>query len=575
MSKKKNKSNKKELQQKLDATKGKLEKTELKPGEKLASLIEKDMKKMKRHDKTRTAEILSIFAKYNFYANGLSPEDLRLTLEDMGPTYVKIGQIMSSRVDMLPQEYCDELGKLRANVKPLEAEVARAVIEQETGKKINEIYSEFRDEPLGSASVGQAHYAVLKDGTKVVTKVQRPLIAETMRKDFVLLKKLAALLNVVGDAEDNDEAIDLMSVIEELEAVTEEELDFRIEAENTKFFKENCVEDETKVTCPTVIDELTTERIFTMTYVDGYSVGKKDKIIADGYDVNAIGQAILENYIHQVIDVGTFHADPHQGNIMIAGGIPYWIDFGMIGHMTEGDINQLQALILSLLSKDVEAAVNAMMGLGATSPKTVRSKLVEDVDVLCEKYMSVTNLADIDMSVLLDEVTELMSRHYISLPGKYTMLVRSISTIEGVIEELCPELGLFEIISEKLMERAKQSFDLEQEIMSLGQGVLDVGKKAARLPALAADTLGSLAKGKMKINMELTGYDDLIKGFSETVYDVVLAVFACVIFFGSCILCLTDIKPQTPSGIPVIATVGFVFSVALGLFTVKQMLKKK
>ena len=185
---------------------------------------------------------------------------------------------MSSRPDLLPESYCKELEKLRQTVKPLAPEIARAIIEDETGKKIEDIYSEFRDEPLGSASIGQVHYGVLKDGTKVVTKVQRPMIAESMVKDFVLLKKLAGLVNIVADLDEGDQAIDLLTVIEEIEKVSMQELDFRIEAENTKFFKENCIEDEEVISCPTVYDELTTKRIFTMSYVDGYSVSQKDRI---------------------------------------------------------------------------------------------------------------------------------------------------------------------------------------------------------------------------------------------------------------------------------------------------------
>ena len=165
------------------------------------------------------------------------------------------------------------------------SKAARALKKEEIGQTIDELYSEFRDKPLGSASVGQAHYAVLKDGTAVVTKVQRPLIADMMKKDYAMLKKLAKLVNVVMDEDEDEQTIDLYSVIEELEKVTDEELDFRVEARNTKFFKENCIPDEEKITCPTVIDELTTSRIFTMTLVDGYTVSHKDRIIEDGYDV--------------------------------------------------------------------------------------------------------------------------------------------------------------------------------------------------------------------------------------------------------------------------------------------------
>ena len=148
---------------------------------------EQKQKKPLRRSNRRSAEILAVFTKHNFYSGGFTPEELRTTLEDLGPTYVKIGQIMSSRTDILPESYCRELEKLRSNVKPLEAEAVRAVIEEETGRRIDEIYSEFKDEPIGSASIAQAHYGVLKDGTKVVTKVQRPGIADMMKEDFVLL----------------------------------------------------------------------------------------------------------------------------------------------------------------------------------------------------------------------------------------------------------------------------------------------------------------------------------------------------------------------------------------------------
>ena len=139
---------------------------------------QQNTEKEKKTNKKRAAAIVGVFAKHNFYSNGFTPEEFRTTLEDLGPTYVKIGQIMSSRTDMLPREYCQELEKLRSDVKPLSAEDARAVIEQESGKSIDALYREFRDEPLGSASIAQAHYGVLKDGTRVVTKVQRPGIAD-------------------------------------------------------------------------------------------------------------------------------------------------------------------------------------------------------------------------------------------------------------------------------------------------------------------------------------------------------------------------------------------------------------
>ena len=191
------------LMQELEEEKAHLQWNAAEMSVELKRLLQNEIESLKQRDKHRSAEMIAIFAKHNFYANGFTPRELRTTLEDLGPTYVKIGQIMSSRVDLLPPPYCKELEKLRESVKPLDPAVAKAVIEQEAGKKIDEIYAEFRDEPLGSASIGQAHYGVLKDGTRVVTKVQRPLIAEMMRKDFVLLKKLSKTLDLVAETDED------------------------------------------------------------------------------------------------------------------------------------------------------------------------------------------------------------------------------------------------------------------------------------------------------------------------------------------------------------------------------------
>ena len=560
-----------ELQKQLAAMKADFTHTPMELTPDLEKLLAEELKAEKKNTK-RAAQMISVLAKHNFYANGLTPEELRTTLEDLGPTYVKIGQIMSSRVDLLPEIYCKELEKLRQNVKELDPAISRAVIEAETGRKIDEIYSEFRDAPIGSASIGQVHYGVLKDGTKVVTKVQRPLIAEMMQKDFDLLKKLAPLLD--GDEAGKDpDALSLGSIIDEFEKVTKEELDFRIEAANTKFFREVVLADG-RCTCPMVIDDLTTERIFTMTFVEGCSVSKKDELPKYGIDRIQAGRDILESYVHQVFDVGVFHADPHQGNIMVSGGKVNWIDFGMIGEITEADMNALTDLVVGLLKGDTEEMANGVLAIGTGSAGTDRGKLKEDLEALSNKYMNVSSLNDIDFSALLGEVCDLSDRHHIVLPGRYTMLVRSFLTVEGVMEQLCPELNLFEVISDKLMDRMKKSFSLEKEILSLGEGVLDVGKKVSRIPQLISDTLSDLMKGHMKINLELTGYNDLMNSLGDMINNTILIIVGCVLFSGGCRLCATDIKPIAPNGMPLIALIILMAGVSLIIFALKRIFKK-
>ena len=536
----------------------------------LKVLLAKELETLKTRDKHRYAEMLAIFAKHNFYANGFTPLELRTTLEDLGPTYVKMGQIMSSRSDLLPASYCHELENLRQNVKPLDPAVARAVIEQETGEKIEDIYAEFRDEPLGSASIGQAHYGVLKDGTRVVTKVQRPLVADMMKKDFVLLKKLSELVNIVEEDSDG-QVIDFKSVIDELEKVTNDELDFRIEAENTRFFKENCIEDGEAVSCPTVIDELTTSRIFTMTFVDGCSLADKERLEAEGCDLDSIGRAIVENYVHQVLDVGVFHADPHQGNIMVSHGRPYWIDFGMIGRISEKDVAIIEELVKAMIERDEEALVDSVMSMGAASSATDRAKLTQDAAVYIKKYMNAKSVSDINMTDVFDEIMGVASKNHVSMPGRFTMLARSVTTMEGVIEQLCPELNIFDLLYKKMKEHMRKNFSLKREIAEMGRTVIDAGRKTAKIPVLASEALDNMVKGKMKMNMEITGWEEPLDRLSHLIKYSVLTLVACVLFVGSCILCTTDFLPKLSNGMPLIAVAGLVFSIALAIFSVKKL----
>ena len=534
--------------------------------------VQQNPEKGKKKNKKRAAVILGVFAKHNFYTNGFTPEELRTTLEDLGPTYVKIGQIMSSRTDMLPKEYCRELEKLRSDVKPMESDTVRSVIEQETGKRIDELYCEFSDEPLGAASIAQAHYGVLLDGTRVVTKVQRPGIARMMEEDFVLLNKLAGMVSMSAEGEEDSETLDLKGILGELEKVTREELDFRVEADNTRLFRELCIEDETVVSCPKIIDEMTTERILTMTFVDGYSISHSDRVEQDGYDRLEIGKALLNNYLHQVMDVGFFHGDPHQGNIMISGGVPYWIDFGMIGRLSESNISAIQNLIFALVQEDVEALTNAALALGTVTGKVNKTRLMDDLESISTRYMSTKNLMDIDVGTLMTELTDLLNEHHIAVSAEYTMMIRSLVTMEGVLEKFCPELDLFGFLQEKLLTRAKESIDIKEKLTSSLGSLATTAVRTVKIPGLAADVLRNLVKGRQKISFELTGYEEPFRILIGVITDVVLAIFACVLFSGSCRICTASIPPLI-DGVPLFAIAGFAISIALALYSIKKLIK--
>ena len=249
--------------------------------------------------------------------------------------------------------------------------------------------------------------------------------------------------------------------------------------------------------------------------------------------------------------------------------------FYELGEITEADMNALTDLVVGLLKGDTEEMADGVLAIGTGSAGTDRNKLKEDLEALSSKYMNVNSLNDIDFSALLGEVCDLADRHHIVLPGRYTMLVRSFLTIEGVMEQLCPELNMFDVISNKLMDRMKKSFSLKKEILSLGEGVLDAGKKVSRIPQLIADTLSDIMKGRLKVNLELTGYEDLINELNNKINDLILVIVGCVLFSGGCKLCTAKITPVAPNGMPLFALIILIAGISIIIFALKRIFRKK
>ena len=275
-----------------------------------------------------------------------------------------------------------------------------------------------------------------------------------------------------------------------------------------------------------------------------------------------------------MLDVGIFHGDPHQGNIMLSHGIPYWIDFGMIGHISEQNIGVIQEIVLALVEKSGEDLTNTILTMGITSGKINKQKLTEDLDGLIDRHVAVKDLSRLNMGLLMTDLTSLLATHHITMPGEFTMLVRSFVTIEGVLESFCPDLNVFDAMTRKMTERMRESFDLKQKFAGALQELVATSRQATKIPSAVVGLLRNLAKGRMKIAFELTGYDDLLERLAEMEKALILAIFASVLFVGSCTLCTTDIQPQV-DGIPIVALIGFVLSAALALHTLLEFWKKK
>ena len=306
----------------------------------------------------RGREIAAILLKYHA-ERGISPEKLRLILQDLGPTFIKLGQIFSTRTDVLPAAYCEELAKLRADVDPMPFDVVKKAVEDALGKPITEAFAEFQEKPLGAASIAQAHLAKLPDGQQVVVKVQRPGIGATMGEDIALLRKGAGVMRLTG----LDQTVDLNMVLDEMWATAQEEMDFRQEARNLAEFAEKngnirCI------ACPKVYPELCCQTLLTMEYIAGYSLLDQQTLVQEGYDLKDIGDKLADNYVKQIVQDGFFHADPHPGNIRIREGQIVWLDMGMMGRITERDRKLMREAITAVSSHDVESLRRIVMAMG-------------------------------------------------------------------------------------------------------------------------------------------------------------------------------------------------------------------
>ena len=294
-------------------------------------------KQTKYSSSHRLREMVLVLRKHNVLTSDMTPEKLRLILEDLGPTFVKLGQILSLKPGFLPADYAIELTKLQTQAKPLDFSIIKDCLEKEYNKKIEDVFLDIDDHALGSASIAQVHKATLKTGEKIVIKVQRPGIYEVMAKDIVLLKRAVSII------------LDFNAILDEMWNITKQEMDFMMEAEHIDEFKRLNSED-IFVDCPTVKHELTTARVLVMEYIDGHRIDEISKLKAQGYNVEELGIHLGKNYVKQIIEDGYFHADPHPGNIWIKNGKIIWLDLGMMGRLSSKERDALKKLFTPLFN---------------------------------------------------------------------------------------------------------------------------------------------------------------------------------------------------------------------------------
>ncbi|MGN1387666.1 MAG: ABC1 kinase family protein [Bacillus sp. (in: firmicutes)] len=515
----------------------------------------------------RLREIVEVMRRHSII-HGVTPEKLRLILEDLGPTYVKIGQIMSMRSDMLPQKYCNELMKLRADVKPIEFSEVVQLIEEEYGMPIKEVFPEIEEKPLGSASMAQVHIVRLKDGRKAVVKVQRPHIKEIMAQDIALMRKAAKLFEII---ELSGDVIDFNSVIEEMWVVSKQEMDFLLEAKNCRELAQLNA-DIAYIAFPEIIDSLTTSKILVMEYVDGIQIDHVQELTTLGYDMNEIGEKLAENYIKQVLDDGFFHADPHPGNVWIRDGKIVWLDLGMVGRLSNRDRLLFKNAVLAIVNNDIFEVKNVLLSLGTVKGKVNHSLLYDDVEELVTKYANL-ELGNIDLGQLFEELIDLCNRHSIRTPARITMLARGVVTIEGVLSACCPDVNFMQLAKSHLTEYYMEDFDLAAELKKSGKNLYTMTKKAIDVPGQLSDLLKMATKGQMKMNLDVTGAEEPIKQIDHMLDKLIICLIASSLLIGSSLISTTNMRPQVLD-IPLFGILGFCGSAILGCWLLFGILRR-
>lgn len=517
----------------------------------------------------RLAEMIRIANRFDII-RGLTPVTMRRMFEALGPTFVKVGQILSMRSEILPEAFCRELSKLRADADPIPYSVVTSTLATEYGRPLDQIFSSIDSVPLGSASLAQVHRARLVSGEDVAVKVQRPGIQETMAQDIDILR---SMVRWASRFVRSSQVVDLRGVVEELWETFQSEVDFQQEAANLAEFKDFC-NSYAYIDCPKPYPGLCTRHVVVMEYIDGISLSRPAQLVAQGYDLGEIGTKLVDNYASQIMDRGFFHADPHPGNIIIRDGCIVLIDLGMVGRLDKVTKAALKDMIFAVGREDSPALAQGLLRFAGTGEARAEDYpyLLADLDAVVQRFGKL-DLADLDIAEYVNAVMKLAARHGIKVPGSVTMVARCLVTLEGLLDEFLPEANIVQIIADHVACSQGAGSRLKEETRKLGaQGDLALH---GLLGALAESQTAArmLTRGQLRANVQLVGSEEPLQQLSDMVNRLTMALIVVGLYVGSSIVYFARIKPVV-FGIPVVSMLGYVVAFILSVWIVLDILIK-
>ncbi|GAB3572458.1 ABC1 kinase family protein [Hymenobacter daeguensis] len=450
-------------------------------------------------------------------------ERVRLIIEELGPTFIKLAQAMSNRADLLPEALIDEFEKLQSNVPPFETALARQIIEEELGRPIAEVFSEFDDVTLGSASIGQVHRARLLTGEEVVVKVQRPGVREKVRSDLALLHELvrltAGFLQKQGLANPQD-------IVDAFERSMSKELDYTAEARSMEQFRK-LYEDYTTFYVPKPFRELSTSRILVIEFVSGCKITDKAQLLEWGLRPAAVAENGMDIYLTQIFEFGIFHADPHPGNVLVRpDGTVVLIDFGMVGRLTKQQKYAFAGVFIGMARQDARSmALNfRRLALTAEIPdmrafEADLSQLIEDFAMLDVKEMSMSDLADALQNIIYN--------YKLQVPGAVFLILRALVILEGIGKVLHPNFNTFEFVRPYGAKIIREQYSRENLLTEAEYTGTQLLALIQTLPADVRQIVRKISKGELRVKFELVGYQSLLRKADQLVSRTILALL-CV-----------------------------------------------
>jgi len=459
------------------------------------------------------------------------PERVRRTLEELGPTYIKLGQLLSTRPDFLPPEYIAQLSLLLDAAPPVPAKQVREVLEAELGQVVERAFAEFDWEPVASASIGQVHRAVLPDGRRVMVKVQRPGVAEMVEADLDLLLRQLRFVEARSAAL---REYRLSELAESLAHALREELDYTIEGRNADRVRQNLADDP-RAWVPYIHWPYTTRRVITMEDVSGIKLTELERLRAEGYDLGAIARQVVELYLRQVFQDGLFHGDPHPANILVSAERIGLVDFGVVGHLSEPTKAALRSLLWALVAQDVDEMVHTIERMGAATGRLDTQALSRDLERLLWRYWGLA-LEEVPLGEFLSEVFAAAFKHHLRMPGELAVLARVVLLLEGLAHSLDPGFNLVAtarpFVARMVRERYSPSYLSRRGVRALRQ----LERLAEEVPPRLGSISSQLDEGRLTLGLDLRRLDHMLRRLDKLANRLAFSIVVAALIVGSALM---------------------------------------